>query len=72
MADNISKVYEAAVKRKLNVEFLIERADGPLHERHFVVRATVGDHTSEGEGSSIKNGETCCFDQSVVAAGAIS
>ena len=27
MADNISKVYEAAVKRKLNLEFLVERAD---------------------------------------------
>ncbi|KAK2720051.1 double-stranded RNA-binding protein Staufen homolog 2-like isoform X1 [Artemia franciscana] len=48
----ISLVYEVALRRDLNVCFEVIRESGPPHMKNFVTKCTVGDSTTEGEGSS--------------------
>lgn len=50
----ISQVYEAASKRKLDVNFEITSETGPSHKKVFVMQCTLGDFKVEAEGKSKK------------------
>ena len=55
MKSEISKVYEIAAKRKLQVGFEDVKSSGPPHMKRFVVSATVGEFVTTGEGCKKKD-----------------
>lgn len=54
----VSKVYEEAQKRKLDIEFEITKESGPSHKKTFVTECRLGEFVTTGEGKSKKESKT--------------